>query len=61
MQDAQGTALAVGDVVQHIFWGRYATVTSIGRKYITVDVHLAGRTAKWQPTSVRLVKAGTAQ
>jgi hypothetical protein len=58
MLDAQGSSLVKGDVVQHIFYGRYATVTAIGRKYITVDAHLAGRTLQWLPSSVRLIKSG---
>lgn len=45
-----------GDVVQHVFWGRYATVDKIGRKYLHLTIHLAGTTTKWLPTSVRKVK-----
>jgi hypothetical protein len=49
-----------GDVVQHIFFGRYATVVKVGRKYLHVELHTLGGNAPvvtWRPTSVRLVKA----
>lgn len=45
----------VGDVVQHVFFGRYATVAKIGRKYLTVEIHLGGQTVRWLPTSVRKI------
>lgn len=45
-----------GDVVQHVFHGRYATVTKIGRKCLVVELHtLAAPEMRWLPTSVRLV------
>jgi hypothetical protein len=50
---------AVGDVVQHVFWCRYATVEKVGRKLLHVRVHLANTTTTWLPTSVRRVEEGT--
>lgn len=43
-----------GQIVQHLFTGRYATIEKIGRKYIHVNVHLVGVTRRWLPSSVRL-------
>lgn len=46
-----------GDVVQHVFWGRYATVDKVGRTKLHVTIHLADVPAKWLPTSVRKVQS----
>jgi hypothetical protein len=45
---------AAGDRIQHIFWGYYATVTIVGRKYIHVRDN-GGATYTLLPTSVRKV------
>lgn len=34
------TEYRVGDVVRHVLFGRCATVETVGRKYLTVRVHL---------------------
>lgn len=49
----------VGEVVQHLFFGRYATVKKVGRKYLWVLLHTTGPQEihyKWLPTSVRKVE-----
>jgi hypothetical protein len=59
MTEATVSDFTTGDVVQHVFHGRYATVIGVGRKYITCELHTLGGqgpSLKWLPTSVRLVK-----
>lgn len=54
-EDTNHQNIKVGDVVQHIFLGRYATVEKVGRKLLLVNVHLADRKVRWNITSVRRI------
>lgn len=55
MTDRSTTDFNVGDVVQHVFYGRYATVTKVSRRLLTVELNLGGQVTRWQPSSVRKV------
>jgi hypothetical protein len=55
MDDRTVKDFKVGDVVRHIFHGRYATVVKVGRKYLTVRLNLGDQQYRWLPTSVQKV------
>lgn len=55
MREAQASDFKVGDVVRHVFHGRCATVTKVGRSLLQVTVHLSDQKVTWLPTSVTKV------
>lgn len=45
-----------GDIVQHIFHGRYGVVTKVGRKYVHVRLTIGpSKSYQFLPTSLRHV------
>lgn len=50
----------VGDLVSISdfgYFGRHGTVVKVGRKYVTVKLHIYGNTVKFRPVYLRVVDA----